>query len=276
MASLDGLIQELELQAEVFFSGGLCGLQTFTESETAGHLHLLRSGIMTLYTDQGHKIRMDQPTVLFIPSGARHRIQVDDSQEAELVCATVNFPVRHKTLLTEVLPKFISVETGDNQDLFATAQWIFREAFEDGQGKQVIINRLCDVFMIYLLRHVVDQGTVNLALLTACSHAALAPLMIQLQDSPEQEWSVNSMAETVAMSRSKFASLFKETVGRAPMDYLTDLRLAKAQGLLKKQRPVALVANTVGYEDASSLSRAFKKRFGLTPKQWLNKYLNKQ
>ncbi|WP_439135203.1 cupin domain-containing protein [Pseudomaricurvus sp.] len=275
MATLNDLIQEMELQAEVFFSGGLCGLQAFTESETAGHLHLLRSGAMTLYTDQGHKLRMETPTVLFIPGGARHRLQVDDSQEAELVCATVSFPIKHKTLLTDVLPKFVCVETSDNDAIYNTAQWLFQEAFQDDQGKQVVINRLCDVFMVYLLRHVVDQGTVNIALLTACSHSSLAPLMVQLQENLEQDWTVNSMAEAVAMSRSKFAALFKETVGQAPMDYLTDLRMTKAQGLLKMQRPVSLVANTVGYEDASSLTRVFKKRFGLTPKQWLNKHFRK-
>jgi len=47
-----------------------------------------------------------------------------------------------------------------------------------------------------------------------------------------------------------------------------------AQGLLKKKRPVSLVANEVGYEDASSLTRVFKRRFGITPKQWLKKYFS--
>jgi len=85
---------------------------------------------------------------------------------------------------------------------------------------------------------------------------------------------VDAMASEVFMSRSKFAALFKDTVGQSPMDYLTDLRLVMAQGLLKKKRPVSLVANEVGYEDASSLTRVFKRRFGITPKQWLKKYFS--
>ena len=81
------------------------------------------------------------------------------------------------------------------------------------------------------------------------------------------------MAEQVAMSRSKFAALFKETVGQSPMEYVTGLRMAMAKGLLKMNRPVGLVANEVGYENASSLAKVFRKHFGITPKQWLKQYL---
>lgn len=274
MDSLSKLLHDLDLHAKVFFRGGLCGLQTFADNEEAGHLHMLSSGAMTLFTDQGHKIYMNQPSVLFIPSGSRHRIQVDDGNEAKLVCATVVFQGQQKARLVEQLPKFVCIAMDDDASILGTAAWIFAEAFSENQGKEVVINRLCDVFLVQLVRFVIERGTVELALLTANSHAALAPLMAALQSDPRQEWTVDSMAARVAMSRSKFAALFKETVGQSPMDYLTDLRMAMAQGLLKQNRPVSLVANEVGYDDASSLTRVFKKRFGLTPKQWLKQYFN--
>jgi AraC-like DNA-binding protein len=80
------------------------------------------------------------------------------------------------------------------------------------------------------------------------------------------------MAETALMSRAKFAALFKDTIGQAPSDYLTDLRIAIAQGLLKKDKPVSLVANAVGYEHGSALARVFRKKTGLSPKEWLMKF----
>ena len=96
--------------------------------------------------------------------------------------------------------------------------------------------------------------------------------MSALHKNPEAPWTVESMAETALMSRSKFAALFKETVGQSPNDYLTDLRLAIAQGLLKLDKPVNIVANQVGYEHGSALARIFRKKIGLSPKEWLNKF----
>lgn len=276
MDTLSKLLDDLDFSAEVFFSGGLCGLQSFRKEESSGHLHLLSYGRMTLFTDQGHKQVVTGPAVLFIPSGSLHRIQVDDSDEAQLVCATVELQGQQKSRLASQLPKFVCLDMTDDPKVLNTAQSIFEEAFSEREGRHLLTNRLCDVFLVQLLRFVVEQGTVELGLLSASSHSELAPLMVQLQNNPERDWTVDIMASEVFMSRSKFAALFKDTVGQSPMDYLTDLRLAMAQGLLRKQRPVNLVANEVGYDDASSLTRVFKRRFGVTPKQWLKRYFKEE
>jgi len=42
-----------------------------------------------------------------------------------------------------------------------------------------------------------------------------------------------------------------------------------AKGLLKKNKSVALVANAVGYENGSALARVFRKKLGISPKQWV-------
>jgi len=47
-----------------------------------------------------------------------------------------------------------------------------------------------------------------------------------------------------------------------------------AQNLLKKGKPVKLAANAVGYESASALGRVFRKKTGLSPKQWLKAEVN--
>ena len=59
--------------------------------------------------------------------------------------------------------------------------------------------------------------------------------MSALHQQPEKPWTVDVMTEKALMSRVKFAALlFKETVGQAPSNYLTDLHIAIVQGLLKK------------------------------------------
>lgn len=272
MDELSALLQDLDFNAEVFFSGSLCGLEAFEKQENSGLIHMLKAGSMTLITDQGHELTLDKPAVIFIPSGSEHRIQIKEFSEAELVCANIHFQARQKAVLVDNLPGLLCIDIEQSENINTAANAIFTEAFNAEYGRHLMINRLCDIFILQVLRYVIGNGTVELGMLAASSHPQLAKLMQALAANPEKPWSVDTMAESAAMSRSKFAALFKESVGQAPMDYVTDLRLSQAKKLLTQDKPVALVANAVGYDTPSSLSRLFKQRFGITPKQWLKDY----
>ena len=55
----------------------------------------------------------------------------------------------------------------------------------------------------------------------------------------------------------------------APMQYLTELRLLLAAGLLRDQKlPVAALAYRVGYDSEEAFSRAFKRVVRRPPGQW--------
>lgn len=272
MDSLNTLMQSLDFNAEVFFSGKLCGLQAFDEDKYSGVLHFLRKGRLTLLTEENHEIDLVPDSVIFIPEGIKHRLKVKQPDDAELVCATVKIPAQQSEVLNENLPKFIYVGPEDAPELSETVRRIFDEAFSKRRGRQIMIDRLCDIFIVQILRYVIDQGIVDLGMLSGSTHPSLAPLLKKLQESPQHDWSLEGMAESTAMSRSKFSAIFKNTVGISPLEYVTELRLSKAKALLKQNKAAGLVANEVGYESASSLARVFKKRFAMTPKQWLKQY----
>lgn len=60
--------------------------------------------------------------------------------------------------------------------------------------------------------------------------------------------------------------IFSERFGVTPKQYLTELKLKKACGLLRSiQLPVNVVAESLGFEDALAFSRVFKKAFGVSP-----------
>ena len=68
------------------------------------------------------------------------------------------------------------------------------------------------------------------------------------------------------MSRSVFAARFAGALGRAPIEFLTELRLARAARILAgTDLPVKTVARRVGYSSRSSFTRAFLARHGLAP-----------
>ena len=270
MDNLNEILDNLSFSADMFFSGNMCGIQTLGGADTnKGHLHRLKSGVLTLVCEDGLKVVLDKPSVLFMPGPSKHQIVVSESNEAELVCVDIEFFAGSGAPLINTLPKLIHFDISQNNDIGKTANWLFNEAKNKQSGSHVIIDRLCDIFLVQILRHVLEEGLVIQGMLAALSHPRLAGLMTELHKRPDVQWSVESMAEKTNMSRAKFAALFKATVGQAPNDYLTDLRVAVAQGLLKKDKSVGYIANKVGYEHGSALARVFRKKTGFSPKEWL-------
>lgn len=72
------------------------------------------------------------------------------------------------------------------------------------------------------------------------------------------------------MSRAGFAARFHDIVGSTPADYLLGWRVSLVQKRLREGRPIALIADEVGYESPSALSRAFRRKVGKSPREWLS------
>jgi transcriptional regulator GlxA family with amidase domain len=135
----------------------------------------------------------------------------------------------------------------------------------------MMLDKLSDIFLLQVLRYVLKNGLLSQGIFAGLTHPQLAVVVNAINAEPEKQWSVERLAELAAMSRSKFASVFKETIGQPPNDYITDLRVSIAQNMLKLDKPVSLIANEVGYEHGSALARVFRKKLGLSPKEWLQK-----
>ena len=82
---------------------------------------------------------------------------------------------------------------------------------------------------------------------------------------------VSEIAYDLNMSLPSFSSKFKKIMGMTPNDYLTNLKLNEAARLLKFSS-VTEVAYDLGYENISHFIKLFKRKFGLTPKQYSLKY----
>lgn len=68
------------------------------------------------------------------------------------------------------------------------------------------------------------------------------------------------------MSRTRFAVRFRDTIGMAPMEYLTLWRMQVARQLILQSRlPMIEIANRVGYTSESAFSRAFHRQVGKPP-----------
>ncbi|WP_240537146.1 helix-turn-helix transcriptional regulator [Marinomonas flavescens] len=266
---LDSVLESFSIHSEIIFNGDFCGGKTFgvKNAKNGGHLHYLRSGTLTVLHDAGHKMVFEQPSIIFLPYSTTHRIITEDQQTAELICAEIQFTALEQQKVVSGLPSIIFHELNGDA-LTDTVTWLFKEVGSVGLGQKSIVSKLCDILLIQLFRKLTEEGWIIQGMLAGLSHPQLASTLIKLQEAPESDWTLALMAEHAAMSRSKFADLFRATIGQTPNDFLTDLRISMAQQLLSQDKPVGFIANKVGYEDGSVLARVFRKKTGMSPKEW--------
>lgn len=77
---------------------------------------------------------------------------------------------------------------------------------------------------------------------------------------------IEMLAREAGLSPAHFARAFKETLGRAPHQYLLALRLERARRLIETSSvSLSDIAQRTGFADQAHLTRLFKREFGTTP-----------
>ena len=83
---------------------------------------------------------------------------------------------------------------------------------------------------------------------------------------------VAEIAADLGLSRHYFCRIFKEQTGLSPQEYIVSHRLERAAALLSVYHlPQKEVALLTGYPDVYSFSRMFKRKFGISPGQYVRK-----
>lgn len=84
-----------------------------------------------------------------------------------------------------------------------------------------------------------------------------------------QEVTVEQLAEVCGLNRSYFSKIFRDAMGCPPQEFLIRLRLSKAADQLKgTDHSIGSIAAQCGYPNQLHFTRAFHKRYGLSPRAW--------
>ncbi|GIP31958.1 AraC family transcriptional regulator [Paenibacillus sp. J2TS4] len=87
--------------------------------------------------------------------------------------------------------------------------------------------------------------------------------------------SIADIASHIGISPSHLSRVFKAEVGKSPLEYLTERRLSMSKVLLRdKSKSLQQISQLIGYNDAHTFIRSFKKAEGTTPGEYRKKVMD--
>jgi AraC-like DNA-binding protein len=197
---------------------------------------------------------------------ARHK-----GDETVLIAGTFSFEAADGELLLDSLPRFLLIPSGNASAgiVRSTLRILDNEIRGTQIGSAVLTARLVDVLLVQVLRAALDQDSGDrLGWISAIADPRIGKAIGLMHGAVDHPWCLNTLADSVAMSRSAFSRRFKSAVGLAPLDYLLRWRMRLACKALRLGSPVATVAAQVGYSSESAFGHAFKRIYGHPPRRY--------
>jgi len=174
--------------------------------------------------------------------------------------------LRHLPILLHVSPD----TTPTDSWLANTIRHTAAEASSPRPGSRSMLPRLTELMFVEILRkHMQGLSADEVGWFAAFNDPVAGAALKCLHGAPLEDWTVDSLARRVGVSRSVLAERFKHFLDQPPMQYLAHWRLQlAAQRLKTTDLPIKTVADQSGYESEAAFSRAFKRHFGLPPGDW--------
>ncbi|MEU4313350.1 AraC family transcriptional regulator [Nocardia sp. NPDC024068] len=221
-----------------------------------------------------------EPQILINPG------QVTTTTSGEILCETMSLGVREwgndpdgdtvmvtgsyeqvgavGRRLLRALPEMLVVPRGRSDERLVGL--LVDETVKDLPAQSVVLDRLLDLLLIATLR-TWFSGNEAPPWYHAYGDPLVGKALRLLQHNPAHAWTVADLAHEAGASRAALARRFTELVGESPMAFLTEWRLDLAADLLQgTDDTVEAIARRVGYGSAFALSTAFKRQFGVSPR----------
>jgi AraC family transcriptional regulator len=104
---------------------------------------------------------------------------------------------------------------------------------------------------------------------------ALLSTLVYIQTHLQEDLRLEVLAKRVGFSEYHFHRLFREFIGEPVKEYVRRLRIEKGAYRLKiSEETILQIAMDAGFKTHESFTRAFDKRFGITPNEFRTNFLH--
>ena len=262
--------------------------------------HLMTEGDAVARFGNGQEVSITAGDVLIVPHGDPHVIsngraprivdadgsldrylagdlstlQIGGGGEAtRFVCGFFGCERHADRLFLSGLPMAIKINLRDDvagQWLEQSIRHLVTEACSARRGRSALLSKMAEALFIEALRHYMEQlPAEQTGWLAAARDEIVGAAIAAMHRAPDRQWTLDTLAEEAATSRSVMTERFARFLGEPPLAYLAMWRMQLAARRLQTSRDTVLqVALEVGYQSEAGFIRAFKREFGLPPAKY--------
>lgn len=236
------------------------------------------SGNVT-YVVEGKYYKLKPWDILFVGSSELHKPIIDPHEvyERMIIWVNSNFLLGHSTEDSNLFTCFdyairekISLFRLHSEKLNVVKESLFalEKALRDKDfGGKILQNSIFLQLIVYLNRLILgctiqeDEKDIQY-------DERIVSILSYINKNLDSDLSIDHIADNFYMNRYYLMHHFKDQTGYTLHHYILQKRLAKAADLIKKGMQISHASDQAGFKDYSSFVRAFKKTFGLSPKQY--------
>src|SRR6476620_10460241 len=266
------------------------------EAEPAGfaQFHIVTNGNCLLERYSGETFKLEAGSILLLPQGDPHVVRsasrggstgapirteynnairiksfFNDAAATEMICGRLRLDGAMYSLVTAALPKAIVLSIGRG-DLFDRMRMLVQAIDEELQaarpGAATIATELATALFVMMLRLHFEQSASSSGIMRLLASASSARAVTAMLRAPAHPWTLDELAAEAHVSRATLVRIFRREGDLPPLGFLSELRLGLArQRLSSSNATLAQVAAAVGYASETAFSRAFRKRYGISP-----------
>jgi AraC-like DNA-binding protein len=259
--------------------------------------HVVTFGRVLIETDEAPPIWLEPGALTLVPHGHGHVLRSEPGAPAPavedlelehpsdryetlrhggggtptlIICGAVRFDHPAARNLVQILPETMHIDASSSPQMEwmqSALRLMGAEAKELRPGGEAVMTRLADILVVQAIRAWIETDPAARSGWLGALHDPQVGRAISLvHRDPARDWTVASLADEVAMSRSAFAARFTELVGEPAMQYVTRWRMHVALDALSEEgATVAELANRLGYRSEAAFARAFKRVMGFAP-----------
>lgn len=303
MDPLSDVLSTLNMQGMFYFRTSFAGKWgvTVPEYKQAARFHLVVQGDLNVGLPSGENVSLHPGDLILIPKGSSHILSdspqgiappletvlkssgydgngllaIGDGYEhkkTKLICGHFSFREGADHPLLRALPEHFIVtpsQRAENPLLEDIMRILLRQVFSRGDTSVASVTRLSETMFIEILRQNLVGNKDYSRIMNAFTDQKISQAISIIHSTPNAGWTVEKLASEIGMSRTRFASRFKDLLNMGPMAYLSEWRLQKSLPLLANSvLNVQQIASETGYKSAAAYSRAFASHFGYSPSEY--------
>jgi len=210
--------------------------------------------------------------VILIPEGTIHKTIYDDGEPHSrrlIYCSSHYIP----TAVVEQLPSMLYLYRNPSvtKQITEIFDLIQREFTNPDDFSEDMILRYTQLLFYHLARNSnsrLEAKSGNIYALQAIGY---------IKENYSSEITLTALAKMNSMSPEHFSRIFKRETGFGFSEYLTMVRMQKAEQMLKSSErfPVSKIAYDCGFNDSNYFSEKFKQVYGMPPMKYRGQHMKK-